>query len=331
MKGLKLTRRFRIDALWSTYPLATAHLIALALHRLTAIRWVADFRDPMVETDPLTGDQHPRDPTLRRIHGWIERRTMRSCDAAVFTTPGATAMYAERYAALNPRIATIANGFDEESFRDIDNTAIPATPVHRPILLLHSGLLYPEARDPRTFFAAVAELVRHNKLAPQDLRIIFRGAGNEAQFRSLVQELHLQEIISFEPAIPYTEALREMARADGLLIFQASNCNSQIPAKLYEYLRSRRPILALTDPHGDTGRLIREEGMGRVVPLDSKTEVTNGLESFLRDIRVGEHALASEATIQRHSRKARTQELATLLDSLAPSAIDVGAYETRSS
>src|SRR5215831_3848014 len=67
--GLRLIRRHRPQVIWSTYPVATAHLIGLTLHRLTGLPWVADFRDPMTE------DDYPPDPLRRRLCGWIERRT----------------------------------------------------------------------------------------------------------------------------------------------------------------------------------------------------------------------------------------------------------------
>jgi hypothetical protein len=65
-------------------------------------------------------------------------------------------------------------------------------------------------------------------------------------------------VVLLAPALPYREALRETMDVDGLLVFQAANCNHQIPTKIYEYFRTRRPILALTDPSGDTAAALRE-------------------------------------------------------------------------
>src|SRR5262245_40662576 len=83
--GLAPIGRHRPDLLWSTHPLATAHLIGLTLHRLSGIPWVADFRDPMFEHDPITGEVYPFDPQTRRAYGWIERHTIARCARAVFT------------------------------------------------------------------------------------------------------------------------------------------------------------------------------------------------------------------------------------------------------
>ena len=115
-------------------------------------------------------------------------------------------------------------------------------------MLLHSGIVYRSERDPKEFFAAVAELKRGGRLTRDDLQIVLRASGDDAGFRRDVEALGIDDIVRLEPPIDYLGALQEMLAADGLLILQASNCNAQVPAKLYEYLRAKRPILALTDP-----------------------------------------------------------------------------------
>jgi len=316
LKGLRLIHRHRPDVLWSTYPIATAHLIGLTLQRLTGIPWVADFRDPMTEVDPLTGEEHPRDPTIRAMHAWIERATMRRAVRTTVTTPGAARMYAERYPDIpGSRISLIANGYDEDAFRGLQPTNRPSNPERR-LVLLHSGLLYPEARDPQPLFTAIAELRQQGEVSSRTLRVVFRGSGHDALFRGKTRELGIDDIVSFEDLVPYTEALSEMLDADGLLVLQGANCNAQIPAKLYEYLRAGRPILALTDAAGDTAGVLAGDGLNTIAPLDSSDAIVAALREFLKRIRDPNATPASATDVQRHSRKARTAELAVLLDSV---------------
>src|SRR4029077_6802019 len=89
--GLLPARRHRPHVLWSTYPIATAHLIGLTLHRLTRIPWVADFRDP------LTEDGYPPDRLTRRTYLAVARGPPRRAAATVFTTESCRAMYVARY------------------------------------------------------------------------------------------------------------------------------------------------------------------------------------------------------------------------------------------
>jgi glycosyltransferase involved in cell wall biosynthesis len=308
--GLRLIRKHRPSVLWSTYPIATAHLIGRTLQRLSGLPWVADFRDSMTE------DDYPPDERQRSIYRWVERKTMAHCAKAVFTTPGALRMYRERYPELPAgRFDVIANGYDEESFAAAE--ALAPRPAGAPIVLLHSGLLYPSERDPRCFYRALASLAQAGELAPGRLKVVLRATGHDEHHRALIEASGLKEIVLLAPPLPYREALREMMDADGLLVFQASNCNHQIPAKIYEYFRAKRPILALTDPRGDTAAAIRDLGFDFIAPLDDETAIRTTLVEFLRAVREGDVRLPSNEAIRRHSRRSRTAELARVLDEVA--------------
>src|SRR6476469_7342643 len=88
--GMKMIRQFRPDAIWSTYPIPTAHLIGRALHRRSGLPWIADFRDPMAQ------EGYPADPAGHRFYRWIEHQALAHAARSVFTAPGALRLYAER-------------------------------------------------------------------------------------------------------------------------------------------------------------------------------------------------------------------------------------------
>ena len=324
VKGLSLIRRHRPHLIWSTFPIATAHLIGLGLHRLSGLPWVADFRDPMTERDPLTGEEFPSDPTVRKVNGWIERAAIRRCARAVFTTAGTAEMYAQRFPEIDPSCwAVIPNGYDEDSFRLADTRVNQERSGQAgKIVLLHSGTLYSHARDPKTFFEALAELRGAGEIGPTTLSVVLRGSGQETLYQSYLKELGLEDMVRLEGTVPYNEALAEMLSADGLLVFQASNCNWQIPAKIYEYLRARRPILAFTDCNGDTAKLLRSEGIDTIVPIDSREDIARGLRTFLRSIRQGAASQATQEGVERHSRRLRSRELASLLDQVTGAGLE---------
>jgi len=117
-----------------------------------------------------------------------------------------------------------------------------------------------------------------------------------------------------ESGVSYEEALAEMLVVDGLLIFQAANCNHQIPAKIYEYLRAKRPIFALTDPKGDTAEVLIQAKVPYLAPLDDKDAIINELSAFLDLLKSNKAMIADEASVKAHSREARTQLLSELLN-----------------
>jgi len=317
--ALRLIREQKPSVIWSTYPIATAHVIGYLLHRLTGIPWVADFRDPMTEIDPATKKRFPEDTKLFWVRAWIERLAVKYCARVVVVTNGALRLYQRRYPEVpSERWAVIPNGYDEEVFTSVG--AIEQTSVQQrdQILLLHSGVLYPTPdRDPRPFFRAVARLRKDGKVSARTLKIILRASGSEHLYREAVIAQGIEDIVCLDPPISYRAALAEMLRVDGLLIFQGHDSNPAVPAKLYEYFRARRPIFAMVDSQGETASILRETGVGTIVPLDSEEGIAIGLMAFLEQIRNGTALVAEDRHIILHSRESRTKELAALFDSVA--------------
>lgn len=311
--GLRTIWRQKPAAILSTFPIASAHVIGLALARLTGLPWIADFRDPM---DQIT---YPTDPDVRRTYRWIEERAFRHAARVLVTTPGTADYYAKRYGPqLAQKIRVVPNGYDEEAFPENFRDNVP--PIHatgdRQLTFVHSGILYPKERDPEPFLRALARL--RDSAAPgcDNIRVIFRGSAHAEHFQVLVADLHLQEAVSFPPALPYRDAIAEMLAADALLVFQADNCNTQIPAKVYEYLFAGRPVIGITDPVGDTGQLLASVGATSIAKLEDEAAILRLLTRSIDDLRAGTFPLPDRARVMALSRRARTAELAAVLDGL---------------
>ena len=309
--GLYLIRKYRPDVIWSTYPIATAHLIGLTLSRLTGLAWVADFRDPMTDVD------YPPDRLTRQMLQWIEKKSLTYCTSAVLTTPGAIDDYKKRFPQTPAsRFHLIENGYDEENFAAAEASRIKEQKTNARLVLIHSGIIYPSERDPTQFFEALAALTRQGLISHTGLHVILRATAHDEYLLRLIDQYRIGDIVSLAPPISYREALSEMLAADGLLILQASNCNNQIPAKLYEYLRARRPILALTDPAGNTAATLISVGVDTIAPLDSRNDIMRELLRFLALIKANEAPIASVENALAGSRRSRTKELSNLLDTV---------------
>ncbi len=316
--GLRLIHKHKPQVIWSTYPVATALWIGYVLHRLTGLPWVADFRDPLTEEDPRTGQQYPENKKLRKARRAIERRAVEQSARTVLVTPGAMRIYAQRYSALpESHWAIIPNGYEEETFASVEKEyKLPAL-NGRPTRLLHSGLLYPTPdRDPSAFFRALRYLRDNEKFSPDQLNVVLRASGFDDHYGKLIREHGIGDIVRLEPAIPYREALKEMLSVDGLLVFQGYTSNPAVPAKLYEYLRAKRPIFALVDAEGDTAATLRSAGAGTIVPIEDSQKIATGLHEFLGELRHGTARVAKEEVVRSFARESRAKELATLLDEI---------------
>jgi glycosyltransferase involved in cell wall biosynthesis len=305
--ALRLIRRHAIDVVWSTYPIATAHQIGLTVQRWSKVPWVADFRDPMFD------ESHPRDPRQRRAYERIEQRTVQRAARVVVTTDGTARLYARRYPDIDRgHVRCIPNGYDEESFAGLSAVATPS--AEGPISLLHSGVLYPLERDPTQLFAALAELRDEGKIEARRLTVRLRATAHDAIVRSLIEQHGVGDLVAILPATVHREALAEMMSAHGLLLIQAANCNEQIPAKLYEYLRAGRPVLTLADPAGDTARTMASVGARHIARLESKDEIKRALAEFIAELAAGKLRAIESNRVAQFSRRQQSAQLAQLLD-----------------
>lgn len=306
--GLNLIKRFQPAAIWSTYPIATAHQIGATLHKHSRLPWIADFRDPMAQ------DGYPEDPKVWQSFARIERTATALASASTFTTPSAVDLYKSRYPDRASCMHLLENGYDAETFDTVVEEA-PLSPGK--LTLLHSGIVYPSERDPRQLFEALSLLKQRSPNTFNGLVVRFRAPVHDSLLLTLAQQFGVQEAIEVLPSIGYREALSEMLRADGLLILQAANCNAQVPAKLYEYFRAGRPILALTAPDGDTAAIAKAAGISTIAPLDDSQKIAALLDRFYSDRTTG--ATPDAEAILAASRQRRTAQLAELLDQVVSS------------
>ena len=122
LAGMSMIRCYRPDVIWSTYPIATAHMIGAALHKHSGLPWVADFRDPMAQ------DGYPSDPRVWKSFKRIEERVAHEASLCTFTTTGTARVYSERYPQAASCFKVIENGYDEETFAGLDSGGAPLNP-----------------------------------------------------------------------------------------------------------------------------------------------------------------------------------------------------------
>lgn len=314
--GLSMIRKYRPTVLWSTFPLATSHLIGLTLHRLTGIPWVADFRDPMLQAT------YPDSAFQRKAYEWIERQTIARCQKAVFTTKSAMDAYKQRFPQeVHKKFTVIENGYDEDGFSGFSDSVVAEEAWdekrEKTVTLLHSGMLYAKGRDPSAFFEAISNLKTRADNTIKFLRVILRATGDEAYFKGLVKKYDIEDIVTIEPAIPYREALREMLTVDGLIVFQGTDFNTQVPAKIYEYFRARKPIFGLLDFAGETARVLNSVGFENNAPMSSTADICPALRNFILRVQDGTAYAGSDEVVTATSRAHRAHELANVFEQLS--------------
>ncbi|WP_306519011.1 glycosyltransferase [Rheinheimera sp.] len=314
ISGLKQIRKHKPAVILSTYPIASAHIIGYLLHKISGIPWVADLRDPMLQQG------YPSNPAQRKIFAWIEQKIVKHCQKVLLTSPGAVALYRERYPHSSADFwQLIPNGYDSAMFEalPVELQQPKVSQPDKPLVMLHSGTIYPSERDPAALFQALAELKQQDAQFAQKFQLILRATGHDDLFAPQLLKWQINDIVQLAPSVGYLAALTEMFEVDALLLLQAANCNYQTPAKAYEYLRARRPVLALTPAESDTAALVQKSGVATIAPLDDVTQIKTALLNLLEKASQQQLQYLSDDEMQLHSRQFQAAQLETLLGKIA--------------
>ena len=302
--AMRIVRREGIDAVVTTSPPNSVHLVGAAVKRTTGVRWVADLRDSMTRNaDRRTERLAAR--AKERTQETVARLVARSADAVVAVTDFVADELRELDAS---RVEVIPNGADFDDFAGLD---------YRPdgrFRITHTGAFFGK-RDPRPFLTAFARAELPDAVA----RFVgdFRAADRE-----WAETLELGERLELHAYVPRKRSLALQRDSEALLLLlpDVPGRGAAVPsAKVYEYLAAERPILAAVPTEGAAAELVRESGSGIVVAPDD----VEAIERALVDL----HARWREGTLDaaplrpelrtRLDRRARAEELARLLWSLA--------------
>lgn len=275
-----------VDAILTTAPPFSVHLVGLRLKRnYPKVRWIADFRDPW------TGEQVMRQYLPEWRNRW-ERRMEQDCiataDAVICNTPEMRDHMTQLHSAHAAKFVAITNGFDPRQ-------PLGVKPPGNRLRFLHLGSLY-GGRKADALLRAAASLVRSGALGAQQIEIRQVGAGAEAfgaVARDVAPELVAAGAITWRDSVPRAEAEEELADADVLLVLQGEH-RLQIPAKFFEALAARKPVLALAAP-GALTRIVDETGAGHWAPADDEVAIAEVLLQGLKQPRVhrNEEAVAA--------------------------------------
>ena len=267
-----------VGAVLSTSPPVGSHFAAAELKRRHGIRWIADFRDP------LYGN-----PWRSRRFAWIydmilEHYIVSNADAVIANTDTAGDALRRRYPSLARKIFVVWNGYDPD-----DNVEAGPIPSRDFRVVAHIGSLG-GGRHPGLLLDSMERLCRGGLLDPRTIRLRLIGSmdPNESWFnRPSCQSLVKQGCLEYTgKTVPEPEARRQMSEADFLLLLDLNNFGAslQLPAKLFEYLRIGRPVLAFTSPGSPTEQILAKSGVPYCClhPTDSSERIDGALGEFLR-------------------------------------------------
>lgn len=301
--------RSPVDAIVSTGPPHSLHLIALALHEALGVPWIADFRDPWTGLEYF--DSMPVTAPARWVHERLERSVLTRASKVV-TVSWSWAKELEALGASD--VAVVTNGFDEDDFDT------PAPALRREFVLSHVGTLQP-ARASMGLWRAARALADARADFRRDLRIQLVGGIHPSALRGLAH-LGLDDNVESTGFVSHAEAIARMRAAQALLLLinpSQRNARGRIPGKAFEYLAARRPILCIAPDGSDTARLVRDASAGTAITPEDEGGMRALLEQWYEAYQRGTLSCPATASSQ-YSRRTLTRQLSGILDGLVPGA-----------
>ncbi|MFY9154147.1 MAG: glycosyltransferase family 4 protein [Prolixibacteraceae bacterium] len=297
-KAEELIREFNIETVVTTSPPHSTQLIGLKLKQKFNIQWIADLRDPW--TDIYYYNQFKHTALALKIDRNYEREVVEKADLLVTVSEDVKRIFAEKSRLpIAGKTRVIPNGFDEEDFR-MEN--IPAETKR---VITYTGTIS-EAYDVTGFLSALNNfpseiksgiLVRFVGKVPPSVAQKFNGIGIETELTGYVG---------------HAKSIEYLLRSDMLLLVipKVKNNRGILTGKFFEYLASRKPVLAIGPTDGDLAQIIKETSCGELFDYSDSDGMSQFvLEKFKQVNEIQETSLAN-----RYSRKELTREIAGLFE-----------------
>lgn len=294
----------KIDAILTTSPPISVHLIGNKAKTILGCPWVADLRDLWTENFA-----NPN-PLLNRLQTGLEKRTLREADALVTVSNPWAARLQEKYPSQT--VSAITNGFDPNDFAEIPKK------LTGKFTITYAGRLYQGGRNPKVLFEVLRDLVDENIVSPRDVQVRFYGQV-EPWLTALVQQYRLEELVGIFGLVTRHESLQRQAESQVLLLLGWSDPREtgQHSGKLFEYFGAARPILAIGGSRGVLTEALEETHAG--VHALSKEQVRNFLVTAYSEFKTKGCIpyLGEETAINRYTHLRMARQFADLLNSVS--------------
>lgn len=294
-----IAKKNNIKAVITTGPPHSLHLIGRGIKRKTGIPWIADFRDPWSSWEFL--EMLPMIHPVKKKHLRLEQSVLKEADAVITISP----TFKEELEHLGERkVNLITNGFDSAELPQFQTK--PAD--NRVFNIVYTGII-DSIRNPLPFLAAFKNaFIRDSE---KDVLLTLVGKVS-TQVTETIQEDHwLSSHVELTGYVSHQKVIDYYQKADMLLLIltHTKNAKGNIPGKLFEYMATGRPIVALGDPQGDASSIIRTAKAGQVFPHEAVGEI----ERFIKEAAYSSQD-QSGRDLDQFERKALTGRLAELLN-----------------
>lgn len=292
----------QIKTIITTGPPHSLHLIGLQLQKQTSVKWIADFRDPWTTIGYHKALKLSKYAAKKHIQ--LEKKVVNSADLLLVTSPTTKT----EFQALTSRpIEVITNGYDAEN-------VVPQS-LDKQFSLAHIGSFLSD-RNPKILWESLQELVNERADFAADFQLKLIGKTSEEVLQS-VADYGLSKYVANLGYVSHNEALEQQRKSQVLVLIEidSSETRSIIPGKLFEYMVSGRPILAMGPQDSDFATLVQTTNTGVFFTYQEKTALKSKILEWYFEYQSGQ-LKANPVGLQNYSRKNLTQQLARVIAAL---------------
>ena len=295
----KYIQENEIDTIITSGPPHSLHLIGLKLKQKLDLKWVADFRDPW--TTIGYHKQLKLSSYAEKKHKKLEKLVLNATDTIIVTSKTTKTEFQQL---TNQPIEVITNGFDVEK---VDKQILDAK-----FSLAHIGSFLSD-RNPMILWQVLSELSIENENFKGDLEIKLIGAVSEAVLNS-ISDYKLNIFLNNLGYISHKEAIEHQRKSQVLLLIEIDSeaTKSIIPGKLFEYLVSERPIIAIGPKESDFAEIIKETNTGTFFEYNEKENLKKKILEF-HTLFQQNKLIVTAVGLQKYSRKNLTKKLVEVL------------------
>lgn len=307
-KAEEILNTYKIDAIYSSSPPYTCSLIAEKIKKKSKLPWVAGFRDPW--TDFLTTPKRWLLPKL--IDRRMEYKVFKNADLVECAWQGIIDDAMNKYPTLNKnKFLHVPNGFDSNDFPNVEDS------INEKFTITYTGSLYGR-RNPAALFQALENLIEEKKIKANDFKLVFVGRFGE-EVVDMFNKASFSNSIDIVAYVPHKKSIEYLFKSDVLLLIVDESKDSKdiVPGKVYEYIGTKKPLLALAPEKSAIADLIKETKVGSVAHQSKVKEIKNIILDFYQS-KIDNKSITEPITseIEKYERRNASKELAKYLDNL---------------
>lgn len=289
----------QIDAIITTGPPHSLHLIGLQLKQNLGVNWLADFRDPWT-----TIGYHKQLKLTKASQGKhlkLEKEVLQTADQIIVTSENTKREFQQK--TLQP-ITVITNGYDKFN--------VPRVEKDTKFTVAHIGSLLSE-RNPKVLWKILSELIQDNEAFKNYFELKLIGVVSDDVMASIF-EFGLKPYVNVVGYVSHEEALKAQRQSQVLLLVEIDSEDTKaiIPGKLFEYMVSETPILAIGPKDSDVERIIKNTNTGTYFYYNAEDDLKNQILSYFEAYQQND-LKTNPIGLQPYSRKALTKQLSQLI------------------